>query len=92
MLRSPSRIDRSRSARKILARGPIGGSGTRRHVQPADWNRSAASLGGLRLGVGIENLTDADPPIFPSRVEANTDPSQYDVFGRRCYVSLRYFF
>jgi len=33
-------------------------------------------------------LTDQDPPIFPSWVAANTDPSQYDVLGRRYYVNL----
>jgi iron complex outermembrane receptor protein len=47
---------------------------------------------GLRIGIGVENLTDEDPPIFPSYIQANTDPSQYDVFGRRYYASLRYSF
>jgi outer membrane receptor protein involved in Fe transport len=47
---------------------------------------------GLRLGFGVENVTDEDPPIFPSYVQANTDPSQYDVFGRRYYASIRYAF
>jgi iron complex outermembrane receptor protein len=49
-------------------------------------------LDGVRLGVGVENLTDKDPPIFPTSVQANTDPSQYDVLGRRYYVSLNYSF
>ena len=40
----------------------------------------------------IQNVTDEDAPIFPSPVQANTDPSQYDVFGRRYYASLRYSF
>jgi iron complex outermembrane recepter protein len=46
---------------------------------------------GLRLGLGIENLTDRDPPIFPDGT-ANTDPQQYDVLGRRYFVSLSYRF
>ncbi len=58
----------------------------------ASYEFAAGMLGGLRLGVGVENLTDADPPIFPSAQGANTDPSQYDVFGRRYYVNLRYSF
>ena len=49
-------------------------------------------LEGLRLGVGVENLTDEDPPIFPSFVQANTDPSQYDPFGRLYYANLSYSF
>jgi outer membrane receptor protein involved in Fe transport len=47
---------------------------------------------GLRIGIGVENLTDEDPPIFPTYIQANTDPSQYDAFGRRYYASLRYSF
>jgi outer membrane receptor protein involved in Fe transport len=47
---------------------------------------------GLTLRGGVENLTDADPPLIPTQVAANTDPSQYDVMGRRYYVSLSYRF
>jgi outer membrane receptor protein involved in Fe transport len=39
-----------------------------------------------------DNLTDEDPPIYPSYVQANTDPSQYDPFGRRYHVGLSYRF
>ena len=45
-------------------------------------------LHGLTLRAGIENLTDEMPPLVPSRALANTDPSQYDVLGRRYFVSL----
>ena len=58
----------------------------------ANYEFASGFLDGLRIGVGVENLTDEDPPIFPSNVQANTDPSQYDVFGRRYYASLRYSF
>jgi outer membrane receptor protein involved in Fe transport len=47
-------------------------------------------LGGLVLRAGIENLTDKDPPIFPSSGLANTDASQYDVLGRRYFLSFDY--
>lgn len=50
----------------------------------------AGALAGLVLRAGVENLADADPPIFPSYVQANTDPSQYDVLGRRYFVRLNY--
>ena len=43
---------------------------------------------GLTIRAGVENLTDEPPPIFPNWVAANTDPSQFDVLGRRYYVTL----
>ncbi len=58
----------------------------------ASYAFSAGPLAGLELRVGVENLTGEDPPIFPSYIQANTDPSQYDVLGRRYYASLRYSF
>lgn len=45
---------------------------------------------GLTLRAGVENLFDEAPPIFPSWQQANTDPSQYDVMGRRYYLSVTY--
>ena len=58
----------------------------------AAYELSSGPLAGLLFNVGVENLSDEDPPIFPSNVQANTDPSQYDVLGRRYYASLRYSF
>jgi len=49
-------------------------------------------LDGLTLRAGIENVADKDPPLLPSQVQANTDPSQYDVLGRRYYINLTYRF
>ena len=43
---------------------------------------------GLTIRAGVENLTDESPPVFPNWVAANTDPSQFDVLGRRYYVTL----
>jgi outer membrane receptor protein involved in Fe transport len=50
------------------------------------------ALGGLSLHAGLANLTDARPPIYPSYVQANTDPSQYDTLGRRFYARATYRF
>jgi outer membrane receptor protein involved in Fe transport len=52
----------------------------------------AGVLGGLTLRAGVENLTDDSPPLLPTPVQANTDPSQYDVLGRRYFVNLSYRF
>jgi iron complex outermembrane receptor protein len=49
-------------------------------------------LAGLELTAGIENLADKDPPIFPRSVQANTDPSVYDVLGRRYFARATYRF
>jgi outer membrane receptor protein involved in Fe transport len=39
---------------------------------------------GLRLG--IENLTDEDPELYSPEVDSGTDPSVYDVIGRRYFL------
>lgn len=42
--------------------------------------------------VGISNIGDKDPPIYTTNaqagIQANTDPSTYDVLGRRYFVNL----
>lgn len=58
----------------------------------AGYDINEGLLAGLEVRVGVQNLTDEDPPIYPSYVQANTDPSQYDVFGRSYFASLRYSF
>jgi len=52
----------------------------------------SGALAGLAATAGVENLFDEEPPLFPSYPQANTDPSQYDVLGRRYFVNLRYRF
>jgi outer membrane receptor protein involved in Fe transport len=50
----------------------------------------------LSLMIGIDNVTDELPPIYTSNsragVQANTDPSTYDVRGQRYFMSLSYQF
>lgn len=44
----------------------------------------------FEVRAGVNNFTDEQPSIgFTSVVQANTDPSTYDVFGRRYYVALK---
>ena len=47
-------------------------------------------LDGLTIRAGITNVFDEQPPIFPSSQQANTDPSVFDVIGRRYWVNLNY--
>lgn len=42
------------------------------------------------LTLGVNNLTDARPSLVGnSQIQANTDPSLYDVLGRRFFVSVQ---
>ena len=44
--------------------------------------------GGAELRAGVLNLFDRRPEFFSPAVDANTEPSTYDVIGRRFWVSL----
>ena len=41
------------------------------------------------LSAGVLNVADKQPPFFTSFIQANTDPSTYDVLGRRYYIGLK---
>lgn len=45
------------------------------------WNNFTISL-------GVNNVTDEDPPYFHSAFNANTEPGTYDVVGRRIFTRL----
>jgi outer membrane receptor protein involved in Fe transport len=53
---------------------------------------SGTLIDGLTMRVGVTNLTDKAPQIYPSYVQSNTDPSSYDVLGRRYFISANYSF
>ena len=43
----------------------------------------------VTLRAGVNNLFDKDPPLFTSYSNSNTDPSTYDVLGRRWFIGMR---
>jgi outer membrane receptor protein involved in Fe transport len=44
---------------------------------------------GITLRAGVDNVLKTSPPLLGSQqVQANTDPSRYDVFGRRFFAGL----
>lgn len=45
-------------------------------------------LNGLRLTVGVNNLTDNLPPFIASGSEDNTDKGTYDILGRFVYFEI----
>ncbi|MDO8379226.1 TonB-dependent receptor domain-containing protein [Phenylobacterium sp.] len=42
----------------------------------------------VTLRAGINNLEDKDPPYFTSYSNSNTDPSAFDILGRRVFVGI----
>ncbi|WP_116808332.1 TonB-dependent receptor domain-containing protein [Steroidobacter cummioxidans] len=47
--------------------------------------------GGLAR-IGVNNLTDKEPPLYAPSVQSGTDPSLYDVVGRRIFGQLNFKF
>jgi iron complex outermembrane receptor protein len=64
------------------------------HRLTAGWTPNQVE--GLSLTFGINNLFDKDPPVYTTDgqagVQANTNPSTYDVLGRRYFLSATYKF
>jgi len=65
--------------------------GTSNELEAAHYFDLTGSWGindNLTLRAGVNNLTDEEPQLFAPGVQANTDPSTYDVLGRRYFVGL----
>jgi outer membrane receptor protein involved in Fe transport len=58
------------------------------HDLTARWNVSDM----LGLTLGVTNIADKDPPIYTTDsqagIQSNTDPSTYDVLGRRYFLNV----
>ncbi len=48
-----------------------------------------AQVEAMTLRLGVNNAFDRKPPTYAPNVQSGTDPSTYDVIGRRAYVSAR---
>lgn len=48
-----------------------------------------AEVEALTLRLGVNNAFNKQPPQYAPNVQSGTDPSTYDVIGRRAYVSAR---
>jgi outer membrane receptor protein involved in Fe transport len=46
----------------------------------------------MDVHLGVENATDKQPPLYTSSIQMNTDPSTYDVLGRRYYLRANFNF
>ncbi len=45
-------------------------------------------LNGTTVAVGVNNITDEDPPLISSALEDNTDKGTYDLLGRFVYFEV----
>jgi outer membrane receptor protein involved in Fe transport len=43
---------------------------------------------GVTIRGGVNNVTDQLPRLYSPNVQSNTDPSMYDVLGRRYFVGF----
>lgn len=48
-----------------------------------------AEVEAMTFRIGLNNAFDKQPPEYAPNVQSGTDPSMYDVIGRRAYVSAR---
>lgn len=69
-----------------------GGSAASNTNVPETWyfdlNGSYNLTDYVTLRAGVNNLFDQEPRLYSPNVQANTDPSQYDVVGRSAFVGV----
>ncbi|MFN7056926.1 TonB-dependent receptor domain-containing protein [Hyphomonas sp.] len=69
-----------------------GGSPLTNTPVPATWyldlNGTYALTDFVTLRAGINNLLDQQPRLYSPNIQANTDPSTYDVVGRAAFVGV----
>lgn len=85
----------SNAARSLVTSGVVPSVGSYTyHRLTGSW--APDMVEGLSLTAGINNLMDKQPPIYTgdasAGIQSNTDPSTYDVLGRRYFVSATYNF
>ena len=82
-------IDSMVNAQTVTGGSPITNTGV-----PATWYFDLIGryevTGNLTIRAGVNNLADQKPRLYSPNVQANTDPSLYDVLGRRYYVGIDY--
>jgi iron complex outermembrane recepter protein len=57
-----------------------------------DLNASWYATEKAEISVGVINVTDQEPPLYTNPAQMNTDPSTYDVLGRRYFMRAAYKF
>jgi outer membrane receptor protein involved in Fe transport len=80
-------IDEMVHAQTVVGGSPIANTGT-----AATWYHDLSAryaiTPNLTVRAGISNLADQQPRVYTPNVQANTDPSTFDVLGRRYFIGL----
>jgi outer membrane receptor protein involved in Fe transport len=82
-------IDSMVNAATVTGGSPVTNTGV-----PATWYFDLIGryevTGNLTIRAGVNNLGDQKPRLYSPNIQANTDPSLYDVLGRRYYIGIDY--
>lgn len=80
-------IDKMIHANVVTGGSPVSNTGT-----AATWYHDVSAryeiTKNIAVRAGISNLTDQSPRIYTPNIQANTDPSTFDVLGRRYFIGL----
>jgi outer membrane receptor protein involved in Fe transport len=80
-------IDKMVNAETVTGGSPVANTGT-----AATWYHDLSAryaiTQNISLRAGISNLADQQPRLYTPNIQANTDPSTFDVLGRRYFVGL----
>lgn len=80
-------VDKMVHANTVTGGSPVTNTGT-----AATWYHDLSAryaiTQNLSVRAGISNLTDQQPRLYSPNVQANTDPSTFDVLGRRYFVGM----
>lgn len=81
-------IDAMKNRAEVIFPGETSFTGT-----PSVWYFDAAVQAEfeetLTLRLGMTNVFDKQPPVYAPNVQSGTDPSVFDVIGRRAYIQAR---
>jgi outer membrane receptor protein involved in Fe transport len=80
-------IDEMSHANVVTGGSPAANTGT-----AATWYHDLSAryaiTPNIAIRAGISNLTDQQPRLYSPNIQSNTDPSTFDVLGRRYFVGL----
>lgn len=80
-------IDKMVHANTVTGGSPVSNTGT-----AATWYHDISAryaiTPNISVRAGVSNVTDQQPRLYTPNIQANTDPSTFDVLGRRYFLGL----
>lgn len=80
-------IDEMINAQVVTGGSPVTNTGVDA-TWYVDLSGSYDLMENVTLRLGVNNLTNQEPRLYSPNVQANTDPSVYDVLGRRYFLGI----